>query len=457
MLLLGYENYVFDTVDETTEFCDEDSVKELVNLGLVKQCMEHKPNHTELRFSDEYKKYADSAYAKGVLLNSFSNKKYSLDIEKDGYTYRLSRIQVNGDDVLVEIPFFIFLVDAELKQLNWTDDVSFIKIVKKSPMGYGYRGYINNEEGTFMLSEVKCNQMDLSELNLQLTYLNFINCSIGNVILNDTVTSFDRLFTDCEIGVMDFNNIDFSKITSIANMFISSNYDGNLDFRGLRCIKANDAFLNAEIRGDVLLGELKSYSRIFNAATVHGTVSIRDVKFDKNLDEENFLDVFSFAVIDRLDLRGTTFPCLISMQFATIGELYVSDTDTILKDTYTTKALTLTKLIFDSVREVGDMRNGLYDGLYDIEELEEVHFMNCDIEIILKIVDYIYGDIISACGVPISKIRIIQDSVEKEEKDRETVKKFLKGKYEDDLTDKSKCSHNRQERSVDNYLNMFVV
>lgn len=454
MLLLGYENYVFDTVDETTEFCGEDSVKELISLGLVKQCMEHKPNHTELRFSDEYKKYADSAFAKGVLLNSFNNKKYSLDIEKDGYTYRLSRIQVNGDDVRVEIPFFVFLVDAELKQLNWSDDISFIKIVKKSPMGYGYRGYINNDEGTFMLSEVKCNQMDLSELNLQLTYLKFINCSIGNVILNNTVTSFDRLFTDCEIGVMDFNNIDFSKITSIANMFIRSNYDGNLDFRGLRCIKANDAFLNAEIRGDVLLGKLKSYSRIFNAATVHGTVSIRNSKFDNGVDDENFLDMFTFSVIDKLDLRGTTFPCLISMQFATIGELYVSDTDVVLMDTYTTKALTLTKLIFDNVTEVGDMKYGLYGGLYDIEELEEVHFMNCDIEIILKIVDYIYGDIISACGVPIKKIRIIQNSTIKEVRYKEEVKRFLKSKYIADLKDKTRDAYNV---SVDDYLNMFIV
>ena len=454
MLLLGYENYVFDTVDETTEFCDEDSVKELISLGLVKQCMERKPNHTELRFSDEYKKYADSAFAKGVLLNSFSNKKYSLDIEKDGYTYRLSRIQVNGDDVRVEIPFFVFLVDAELKQLNWTDDVSFIKIVKKSPMGYGYRGYINKDKGTFMLSGVKCNQVNLSELNLQLTYLKFIKSSIGNVILNDTLTSFDRLFTDCEIGVMDFNNIDFSKITSIANMFIRSNYDGNLDFRGLRCIKANDAFLNAEIRGDVLLGKLKSYSRIFNAATVHGTVAIRDIKFDKGVDDENFLDMFTFSVIDKLDLRGTTFPCLISMQFATIGELYVSDTDVVLMDTYTTKALTLTKLIFDNVTEVGDMKYGLYGGLYDIEELEEVHFMNCDIEIILKIVDYIYGDIMSACGVPIKKIRIIQNSTIKGVRYKEEVKRFLKSKYIADLKDKTRDAYNV---SVDDYLNMFIV
>ena len=454
MLLLGYGNYVFDTVDETTEFCDEDSVKELISLGLVKQCMEHKPNHTELRFSDEYKKYADSVFAKGVLLNSFSNKKYSLDIEKDGYTYRLSRIQVNGDDVRVEIPFFVFLVDAELKQLNWTDDISFIKIVKKSPLGYGYRGYINNDEGTFMLSKVKCNQMDLSELNLQLTYLNFINCSIGNVILNNTVTSFDRLFTDCEIGVMDFNNIDFSKIISIANMFIRSNYDGNLDFRGLRCIKANDAFLNAEIRGDVLLGKLKSYSRIFNAATVHGTVSIRNIKFDNGVDDENFLDMFTFSVIDKLDLRGTAFPCLISMQFATIGELYVSDTDVVLMDTYTTKALTLTKLIFDNVTEVGDMKYGLYGGLYDIEELEEVHFMNCDLSIILKIVDYIYGDIISACGVPIKKIRIIQNSTIKGVRYKEEVKRFLKSKYIADLKDKTRDAYNI---SVDDYLNMFIV
>ena len=454
MLLLGYENYVFDTVDETTEFCDEDSVKELISLGLVKQCMEHKPNHTELRFSDEYKKYADSAFAKGVLLNSFSNKKYSLDIEKDGNTYRLSRIQVNSDDVRVEIPFFVFLVDAELKQLNWTDDVSFIKIVKKNPMGYGYRGYINKDKGTFMLSGVKCNQVDLSELNLQLTYLKFIKSSIGNVILSDTLTSFDRLFTDCEIGVMDFNNIDFSKITSIANMFIRSNYDGNLDFRGLRCIKANDAFLNAEIRGDVLLGKLKSYSRIFNAATVHGTVSIRNIKFDNGVDDENFLDMFTFSVIDRLDLRGTTFPCLISMQFATIGELYVSDTDVVLKDTYTTKALTLTKLIFDNVTEVGDMKYGLYGGLYDIEELEEVHFMNCDLSIILKIVDYIYGDIISACGVPIRKIRIIQNSTIKGVRYKEEVKRFLKSKYIADLKDKTRDAYNV---SVDDYLNMFIV
>lgn len=454
MLLLGYENYVFDIVDETTEFCDEDSVKELISLGLVKQCMEHKPNHTELRFSDEYKKYADSAFAKGVLLNSFSNKKYSLDIEKDGYTYRLSRIQVNGDDVRVEIPFFVFLVDAELKQLNWTDDVSFIKIVKKSPMGYGCRGYINKDKGTFMLSGVKCNQVDLSELNLQLTYLKFIKSSIGNVILNNTVTSFDRLFTDCEIGVMDFNNIDFSKITSIANMFIRSNYDGNLDFRGLRCIKANDAFLNAEIRGDVLLGKLKSYSRIFNAATIHGTVAIRDIKFDKGVDDENFLDMFTFSVIDKLDLRGTTFPCLISMQFATIGELYVSDTDVVLMDTYTTKALTLTKLIFDNVTEIGDMKYGLYGGLYDIEELEEVHFMNCDLSIILKIVDYIYGDIISACGVPIKKIRIIQKSTIKGVRYKEEVKRFLKSKYIADLKDKTRDAYNV---SVDDYLNMFIV
>ena len=455
MLLLGYGNYVFDTVDETTEFCDENSVKELLGLGLVKQCIEHKPNHTELRFSDEYKKYADSVFTKGILLNSFSNKKYSLDIEKDGYTYRLTKIQItNSDDVLIEIPFFVFLVDAELEQTDWTRDMSFIKIVKKSPMGYGYRGYINNDKGTFMLSGVKCNQMDLSELNLQLTYLKFIKCPIGNVILNDTVTSFDRLFTDCDIGVMDFNNIDFSKITSIANMFIRSRYSGSLDFRGVGCINANDAFLNAEIHGDVILGKLKSYSRIFNAATVHGTVSIRGIKFDKNCDEENFLDMFTFSVIDKLDLRGTTFPCLISMQFATIGELYVSDTDVVLMDTYTTKALTLTKLIFDNVTEVKDMKYGLYGGLYDIEELEEVHFMNCDLSIILKIVDYIYGDIIASCGVPIRKIRIIQDSTIKGVRYKEEVKRFLKSKYIADLTDKVNDNYSI---SVDNYLNTFIV
>ena len=164
--------------------------------------------------------------------------------------------------------------------------------------------------------------------------------------------------------------------------------------------------------------------------------------------------MFTFSVIDKLDLRGTTFPCLISMQFATIGELYVSDTDVVLMDTYTTKALTLTKLIFDNVTEVGDMKYGLYGGLYDIEELEEVHFMNCDIEIILKIVDYIYGDIISACGVPIKKIRIIQNSTIKGVRYKEEVKRFLKSKYIADLKDKTRDAYNV---SVDDYLNMFIV
>ena len=418
MLFLDCKNCVFDTVDETTEVCDENIIDELVDLGLANRCIDGTSDN--IKFSDEYIKYAEIAFTKGILLNRFNNVGYELTIEKEGSSYKLTRVHVKNDDVRIEIPFFISSFSTEVSQaeaLSKGVGMSFIKIVKLSSLSYN----CNNK---FKVSDIKCNIMDLSELNLGLTNVYFKGCSIGNVILNNTVNWF--CFTDCNIGALDFSNIDLDKIIGIDSMFNGSVYQGSLDLRDLSCINGSRAFSGATVFGSIKVGKLSCYKRMFNRVKIHGTLYMCGIKLD-DLSEGDFIDIFTYSVIEKLDLRGTSFPCIISMQYATIGELYLTDADIVLKDSYTTKGLNLGKLIFDSVKKVDTSR--FYTGLYEIVGLEEMHFMNCDIEIILQIIDYMYKDIM--CWLPVKKIRIIQDSAEQEIKDKESVRKFLREKCDD--------------------------
>lgn len=418
MLFLDCKNCVFDTVDGTTEVCEGSIIDELVDLGLVNKCLEGTSDN--IKFSDEYAKYAETESARGMLLNRFNNDKYELTIEKEDNSYKLTKVHVKSDDVRIEIPFFVSSFSTEVTQaeeLTKGKGMSFIKIVKLSSLSYNW----NNE---FEVFDIKCNIIDLSELNLGLTSVCFKRCSIGNVVLNNTVGYFS--FIDCNIGALDFNNIDLDKIIGINSMFSGSVYQGGLDLRGLSCINGSSAFSSATVFGSVKVGKLSCYKRMFNTAKIRGTLYMRGIKLD-DLSEEDFIDIFTYSVIEKLDLRGTSFPCIISMQYATIGELYLTDADIVLKDSYTTKGLTLNKLIFDSVSKVDTSR--FYTGLYEILELEEIHFMNCDIEIILQIINYMYKDIM--CWLPVKKIRIIQDSEEQEIKDKESVRKFLSEKCDD--------------------------
>ena len=411
MLFLDCKNCVFDTVDGTTEVCEGSIIDELVDLGLVNKCLEGTSDN--IKFSDEYAKYAETELARGMLLNRFNNDKYELIIEKEDNSYKLTKVHVKSDDVRIEIPFFISSFSTEVTQaeeLTKGKGMSFIKIVKLSSLSYNW----NNK---FEVFDIKCNIIDLSELNLGLTSVCFKRCSIGNVVLNNTVGYFS--FIDCNIGALDFN-IDLGKITSIKNIFRDSMYQGSLDLRGLDCIDGSSAFSRATVLGSVRVGKLSCYKRMFNSVNIHGTLCMRGIELD-DLSEEDFIDIFTYSVIKSLDLRGTSFPCIISMQYATMGELYLTDAEIVLKDSYTTKGLNLGKLVFDSVKKVDTSR--FYTGLYEIVGLEEVHFINCDIEIILQIIDYMYKDIM--CWLPVKKIRVIQDSDEQEIEDKESVRKFL--------------------------------
>lgn len=204
MLLVDFYNYVYDTVDKTVEKCSEDKLEILRGIGLVKsifvKCheeievtdtvtgVEDREKTYHLKVVEECSEYFNKQFVKDKLTGVIERKEYTLDIKKlFSNIYCLGECHIRGSNLKVEIPFYCFVVNSNLRNIT----MDYLKLYKKGILGikreYVNCVYINGDNsatvktGKILFENINIKTLDLSELNIVNTDIMFNDAKIDNL------------------------------------------------------------------------------------------------------------------------------------------------------------------------------------------------------------------------------------------------------------------------------------
>lgn len=472
MLLVDFYNYVYDTVDKTVEKCSEDKLKTLRGIDLVKDifvkcCEEIEVTDTvtgvedrektyHLKVVEECSEYFNKQFVKDKLTGAIDRKEYTLDIKKlFSNIYCLGECHIRGSNLKVEIPFYCFAVNSNLRNIT----MDYLKLYKKGFLGIK-RKYIKGDSsstvitGKILFENINIKTLDLSELNLVNTDIMFNDAKIDNLDISgiktdDTGVSFDYseigelklskgitdfscMFYRCRVRHIDFNSIDIKRIENLQEAFHRTEIFCDIDLSNIDKPYCERAFNHANVHGTVKLGTCSKYSRVFAFSKVDKVV-INNIDLSNNSITE---DMFISADLGELDLRGCKLSRLFNLCKVEIGVLYMSGNfKWILNDNWRTTDSTIRKVVLDGVRnedvgvDYGEDSSSIEDmitsltGFKDLSKpIKQIEFIDCEtnaIRLVLLYLLFLYDD-------RLDYIKIIGDNSKKQV---EEVKEYLVRKY----------------------------
>ena len=395
MLFLGLDNYIFDPLDEVTEKADDKIINLLKVRGMLKKAikddispMRHYVDGGPCIVEKDFKIILDKKLAKALLLKSgFGTSSYDIDVEKsrEGNFLNVESIQLRcseGDNVVIDIPSY--LNSSYFKLTGSVGVIMFdsLKIIRKRFLA----DELEFSHEILCLESLQGGNLDLTECEYR--RFNIYDCYLTNIKLGSSVRSFMQLFSNSTVDYADFSLVDFKKIRNIDEMFTYTYYRGSIDLSKLNPIETIRTFFYGHIDGDIKLGKLSSYKKMFASCTVLGTVYLKDLDLS-DLHVSSFDDMFLYAHIKALDLRGTSID-YVAFSGAEISTLYLSqETLFIIDKEGVTFNSVIENLVFTNVEKPSDCSKYRRSGFLSISQLENITFEDCSEEFILDTVGYI--------------------------------------------------------------------
>lgn len=422
MLFLGLDNYIFDPVDEVVEKADDKIIDILKTRGTLKKAITRDKDDDKIidrllvsgiskkvltkdivvRRRDvdgehyivekDFKKFLDKKLAKTKLLKTgFGTSLYDIEVNesKNGNFLNIDNINLKSsksDNIIMDIPSYLNSTKVKVKDISVATYAEFnsLKITRKRFLA----DTLQFSTDTLTLECLQGNDLDLTDC--EYSKVNIYDCFLKSVKLGSGLSSFMRLFANSVVDYADFSLVDFKKIKNIDEMFSYTYYESSIDLSKLNPIDTAHTFFYGQIKGNVKLGKLSSYKKMFSSGSVLGTVYLKDLDLS-DLDISCFDDMFLYARIQTLDMRGTSAN-YIAFNCADIETLYLSQESVYIidKEDVTFNAV-IGNLVFSNVKKPSGCNGYRRSGFLSMSNLEKITFEDCSEEFILDTVGYITG------------------------------------------------------------------